>query len=97
MRSTIGIAKAIVLPVGAFARMSRPARASLRTFAWIGTGRESGEGDDARGYAKLGKGLLHSIHSYVCCWVEIRLPRPLKGGTEEVKPHGTTAPSVPAG
>ena len=50
---------------------------------------------DARGYAELGKG-LHSIQLLCCYVVEIRLPRPI-GGTEEVKPHGTTASSVPAG
>ena len=42
MRSTMGIANAIVLPlpVGDLARTSRPARASGRTSSWIGKGAE---------------------------------------------------------
>ena len=99
IRSTSGIAKAIVLPdpVGAFARMSRPASASRRTCSWIGNGVVMSRSVSARTMRADTPSSVKDCcirFNSLSCWVEIRLPRPPKGGTEEVKPHRTTASSV---
>ena len=103
-RSTIGIAKASVLPepVGDLASTSRPASASGTTSAWMGKGawmsRSRERLRDARATPSASEGLHYRIRLLFVV-VEIRLPRvPCRYGRRRSQiSRGGTMPSVRPG
>ena len=80
MRSTIGIAKAIVLPlpVGDLASTSRPASASGRTSSWMGKGSEMPRCAAQRRRARTRPGRGRTSYSMFNSWPSMRPVRGLR-------------------